>query len=345
MFFLISGLMAAALALSGCAHTMKTNAALEDAQAVYRTAQENPDVARNAPLELKKAETALNKAEQLFQQKGETEEIEHQAYLAKQHVYISEEIGKQKMAEAALEQAGAERNKVILEARTREAKLAEQNASKEKAAALNAVEEAKAQRATAESAMAETKAQKAAAESAMAEAKAQKATAESAMEEAKAQKATAESAMANAAAANDKSSKLEQEIAKLKAIKADRGLVITLGDVVFDVNKADLKAGGVSALGKLEAFLKEYPTRRVMVEGFTDSTGELEYNQALSERRALAVRQVLQNNGIESARIDFKGYGEDFPVATNETMAGRQMNRRVEIIISDEAGVIPARTK
>jgi len=302
-FILISGLTVAALALSGCAHTMRANAALEEAQAVYRTAQENPDVARNAPLELKKAGTALNKAEQLLQQKGETEEIEHQAYLARQHVYISEEIGKQKMAEAALEQASAERNKVILEARTREAKLAEQNASKEKAAALSAVAEAKAQR------------------------------------------AAAESAMAKAAAANDKSSKLEQEIAKLKAIKADRGLVITLGDVVFDVNKADLKAGGVSALGKLEAFLKEYPTRRVMVEGFTDSTGELEYNQALSERRALAVRQVLQTNGIESARIDFKGYGEDFPVATNETAAGRQMNRRVEIIISDEAGVIPARTK
>jgi outer membrane protein OmpA-like peptidoglycan-associated protein len=314
---LISGLTAAALALSGCAHTMRTNAALEDAQAAYRTAQENPDVARNASLELKKAETALNKAEQLLQQKGETDEVEHQAYLAKQHVYISEEIGKQKMAEAALEQAGAERNKVILEARTRDAKLAEQKASKEKAAALNAMEEGKAQ----------------------------KATAESAVEEAKAQKATAESAMAKAAAANDKSSRLEQEIEKLKATQADRGLVITLGDVVFDVNKADLKAGGVSALGKLEAFLKEYPTRRVMVEGFTDSAGELEYNQALSERRALAVRQVLQNNGIESARIDFKGYGEDFPVATNETMAGRQMNRRVEIIISDEAGVIPARTK
>jgi outer membrane protein OmpA-like peptidoglycan-associated protein len=330
-FILISGITAAALALSGCAHTMRTNAALEEAQAVYRTAQENPDVARNAPLELKKAETALNKAEQLLQQKGETDEIEHQAYLAKQHVYISEEIGKQKMAEAALEQAGAERNKVILEARTREAKLAELTASKEKAAALNAVAEAKAQKATAESAMAETKAQKAAAESAI--------------EEAKAQKAAAESAMAKAAAANDKSSKLEQEIEKLKAIKADRGLVITLGDVVFDVNQAGLKTGGVSAVGKLGAFLKEYPTRRVMVEGFTDSTGELAYNQALSERRALAVRQVLQTNGIETARIDFRGYGEDFPVATNETAAGRQMNRRVEIIISDEAGVIPARMK
>ncbi len=314
---LISGLAVAALVFSGCAHTMRTNTALEEARAVYRAAQENPDVARNAPLELKKAETALNKAEQLLQQKGETDEIEHQAYLAKQHAYISEEIGKQKMAEAALEQAGAERNKVILQARTADANRAEQNASKEKAAALNAMEDAKAQ----------------------------KAAALKAMEEAKAQKAAAESAMAEAAAANDKSLKLEKEIAELKAIKADRGLVITLGDVVFDVNKADLKAGGVSAVGKLVAFLNEYPARRVMIEGFTDSTGELEYNQALSERRALAVRQVLQTKGIESARTDFKGYGEDFPVATNETAAGRQMNRRVEIIISDDAGVILARTK
>ncbi len=316
-FILISGIALVAPALSGCAHTMRTNAALEEAQAVYRTAQENPDVARNASLELKKAETALNKAEQLLQQKGETDAIEHQAYLAKQHAYISEEIGKQKMAEAALEQAGAERNKVILEARTKEAKLAERNASAEKAAALKAMEDAKAQ----------------------------KAAALNAMEEAEVQKAAAESAMAEAAAANDKSLKLEQEIAKLKAIKADRGLVITLGDVVFDVNKSDLKTGGVSAVGKIVAFLKEYPTRGVMIEGFTDSTGELEYNQALSERRALAVRRVFQTNGIESARTDFIGYGEDFPVATNETAAGRQMNRRVEIIISDEAGVIPVRVK
>jgi PBP1b-binding outer membrane lipoprotein LpoB len=146
VLFVISGFTMTALAFSGCAHTMKSNAALEDARAVYRTAQENPDVARNAPMELNKSEIALKKADQLLQHQGPVAEIEHQAYLAKQHALISEEIGKQKMAESAVERASAERNKVILEARTTEANLAGQNAATQKAAALKAMEEAQTQK-------------------------------------------------------------------------------------------------------------------------------------------------------------------------------------------------------
>ena len=179
----------------------------------------------------------------------------------------------------------------------------------------------------------------------MEEAQAQKVVAEKASMEAAEQRMAAEKAMAEATAAQETTAKLQQEISELQAVKADRGLVMTLGDVVFDVNKADLKPGGLVTVEKLAAFLAEYPTRRVMIEGFTDSTGSAEYNQGLSERRALAVRKALLDKGIESTRVDLRGYGEEFPVATNATAAGRQMNRRVEIIISDEAGVIPARTK
>ena len=129
----------------------------------------------------------------------------------------------------------------------------------------------------------------------------------------------------------------------MQAVKADRGLVMTLGDVLFDVNQADLKPGGILTVEKLAAFLAEYPGRRVMIEGFTDSTGAAEYNQALSERRALAVRTALLEKGIKSDRIEFRGYGKQYPVASNDTAAGRQLNRRVEIIISDETGAIPSR--
>lgn len=313
---LTSALVASVLVLSGCAPTITTNTALEEAKIAYQSALANPTVARNATLELKKAEMALNDAEKLLQQKGKVVEIEHRAYMAKQHAAIAQEIGKQKTAETAIEQAGAERNKVLLKAREAEAELAQQKAATEKAAALKAIEEAKLQ----------------------------KAAAEKASQEAIEQRMAAEKAMAEAAAEREKTAKLQQQIAELEAVKADRGLVMTLGDVVFDVNKADLKPGGIVTMVKLATFLKEYSTRRVMIEGFTDSTGDETYNLGLSERRALSVRQALLDRGVEASRIDFKGYGEDFPVATNDTPAGRQMNRRVEIIISDEEGIIPERT-
>jgi outer membrane protein OmpA-like peptidoglycan-associated protein len=289
LFFGIAGVMMAAMALSGCAQKVRSNAALDEAKAAYQAAQANPTVMRSAALELKKAEEALTKAEETFQEKGELAVVEHQAYISKQHSAIAQEIANQKIAEDAIAQASAERNKVLLEARDAEISLAQQQTE--------------------------------------------------------AQRAAAEKAMGDVTTAQERAAKLEQEIAELQAVKADRGLVMTLGEVVFDVNKADLKPGGIATVDKLAAFMKEYPNRRVMIEGFTDSTGTPEYNKGLSERRALAVRNALLDKGVESNRVDIRGYGIEFPVASNATAAGRQMNRRVEIIISDEAGVIPARTK
>ena len=125
----IAGIMIAAMALSGCAQKVMTNPAVDEAKAAYQAAQANPAVMRNAPLELKKAEMALTKAEETFQKQGDVAVIEHQAYLSKQHSAIAQEIGNQKMAEAAIEQANAERNKVLLEARSAEASLAQKEAS------------------------------------------------------------------------------------------------------------------------------------------------------------------------------------------------------------------------
>lgn len=120
-------------------------------------------------------------------------------------------------------------------------------------------------------------------------------------------------------------------------------MVLTLGDVLFDLNKADLKASGEQTIGRLAQFMREYEDRRVRVEGYTDSTGKDSYNQQLSERRAEAVRDALVSQGIERRRVETKGYGEQYPVASNDTSAGRQQNRRVEIVISDEEGNIETR--
>jgi outer membrane protein OmpA-like peptidoglycan-associated protein len=136
---------------------------------------------------------------------------------------------------------------------------------------------------------------------------------------------------------------LESQLNELNAKQTDRGLVITLGDVLFDTNRAQLKSGGVREIKKLADALKQNPQRTVFIEGFTDSTGTESRNQELSEQRAMAVRDTLLNMGVASNRITTSGYGKSFPVASNDTEAGRQLNRRVEIIISDETGSIRSR--
>ncbi|MFO7603578.1 MAG: OmpA family protein, partial [Gammaproteobacteria bacterium] len=137
-------------------------------------------------------------------------------------------------------------------------------------------------------------------------------------------------------AATARVGEMEKELAELNAKKTERGLVITLGDVLFDVNKAELKPGSERNVQKIADFLREYPERKALIEGFTDSTGSESYNQLLSERRAEAVRTFLIGRGIGSERIAARGYGELNPVASNDTAASRQLNRRVEIVISED---------
>jgi outer membrane protein OmpA-like peptidoglycan-associated protein len=166
------------------------------------------------------------------------------------------------------------------------------------------------------------------AEKRAAEAKRDRAAAEQARME-------AQQARAEAAELAERERKLREELAELEAQKTERGLVLTLGDVLFDVDEATLKAGATQSLSRLIAFLKEYPDRQVLVEGHTDSTGTEQYNLGLSQRRAESVVQFLSLNGITPDRAIARGYGKAYPVAGNETAAGRQRNRRVEIVILD----------
>ena len=135
----------------------------------------------------------------------------------------------------------------------------------------------------------------------------------------------------------------ETQLKELNAKKTDRGLVITLGDVLFSTNKAQLESGGMRNVQRLADFLKQYPQHKVLVEGYTDSTGSNGLNQTLSDRRTNAVRTALIDMGISSDRVTARGYGEAFPVASNDTAASRQLNRRVEIILSDDNGNIAPR--
>jgi outer membrane protein OmpA-like peptidoglycan-associated protein len=117
---------------------------------------------------------------------------------------------------------------------------------------------------------------------------------------------------------------------------------VTFGDVLFATNKAELKSSGLVNINKLAHFLAENPDRKVIVEGYTDSTGAANYNQSLSERRANSVRMALVKMGVDPARVVAQGYGKEYPVAENSSVSGRAMNRRVEVTISnDNQPVIP----
>lgn len=135
--------------------------------------------------------------------------------------------------------------------------------------------------------------------------------------------------------AEQRATTLEQELEALKAKKTDRGMVLTLGDVLFDTGLATLKPGAYNTIDRLATVLKEAPDRKVMIEGHTDSVGTDEYNQSLSQRRAAAVQAALLERGVSSDQITAMGKGETFPVASNDNAAGRQQNRRVEMVFTD----------
>jgi outer membrane protein OmpA-like peptidoglycan-associated protein len=142
--------------------------------------------------------------------------------------------------------------------------------------------------------------------------------------------------------ATRKASALQSEVDALNAKPTDRGLVLTLGDVLFDTGRADLNPGASRNLDQLVQFLTEHEDRRVEIDGYTDSVGTDSFNVDLSQRRADTVKAVLVSRGIDSSRIVSRGYGKDFQVASNSDASGRQLNRRVEIVIGGENGAAVA---
>ncbi len=249
----------------GCAGPSE-NQMVNDAKFAYSKIENDPNVARSGPAQLRSARTELDRAQALLEDDADKEQIEHVAYLAKRHAEIAYEMGERAGLQSEIESAEERREQMVLRMRTGEAEQARMEAER-----------------------------------------------------------------------------LREQMAALQAEKTDRGMVLTLGDVLFDLNQADLKSSAERTIQQLTNFMNEYPDRRVRVEGYTDSTGDEGYNQGLSERRAMSVKAALTSNGISSSRIDVTGYGEAYPKASNDTSSGRQQNRRVEIVISDEEGNIESR--
>ena len=151
-------------------------------------------------------------------------------------------------------------------------------------------------------------------------------------------KSEAETAKNTVAATQSELASARQELLALQAKQTDRGMVMTLSDVLFDTGRATLKPGGDRDLDRLAQALKDNAGTRVIIEGHTDSVGSDSYNEELSRRRAQAVADALRTRGVPGDRYEAKGLGKSFPVASNTTAVGRQQNRRVEIVFSDAAG-------
>jgi outer membrane protein OmpA-like peptidoglycan-associated protein len=142
--------------------------------------------------------------------------------------------------------------------------------------------------------------------------------------------------------ATEEAARLQAEVDQLKATPTPRGLVMTLGDVLFDTGRAELNPGASRKLDQLAQFLNEHKERRVQIDGFTDSVGTESYNEELSRRRADAVKSALTTRGVDSSRISTQGYGKAYPVANNSDSGGRQLNRRVEVVIGGDNGTAVA---
>jgi outer membrane protein OmpA-like peptidoglycan-associated protein len=262
-------------AIAACASAPQRSEQVEQARAEIQTLTQDPLAQQAAGKDLEAARKSMQDAEMALQQKQPPAVVDHYAYLAKRHA----EAGEARVSEAHSRQEVAraedDRNKILMDSRTREA--------------MNAQSQADA---------------------------------------AKNQTAAAQAQLANA----------QQQLADLQAKQTDRGVVVTLGDVLFDTGQATLKPGADLAVNRLATFLSSNPQTKVLIEGHTDARGSEDYNIGLSERRARAVSTALESRGIAADQIQTLGRGKAYPVASNDTPEGRQQNRRVEIVFSDASG-------
>ena len=224
--------------------------------------------------------------------------------------------------ETARRQADAE--KLAAERRTAEANAARQSAERARAEAESAAEKLARERAAADAARTSADAARAAADAARVTAETQAQQAQSAVAQAEREKAELRQRLH------------DQLNLILETRETARGLIVNLSDVLFDTGSANLKPGAREKLAKVAGVLLAYPGLQVEIDGHTDSVGNEQYNQQLSERRAASVRAYLIQQGIPQAVVAAFGFGESSPVVSNDTAAGRQQNRRVELVVSGE---------
>lgn len=270
-----------------------------------------------AAAELQKAQDLLNQAEDYYRRKQGNGPI---GTVAREATQTAEEA--RVMAIKNEQQAEVERQQKEAADRTAQAKA-----------------EAEQQQAAATQAQAEAQAQQAAAEQAKEQAQqAQLAQQQAALQAQQADQARQQAEQARQEAENDKAQMRARMLQQLNQVlqtrDTARGLIVSMPDVLFDTAKSDLRPTARERLAKVAGILLSYPDIHVEIDGFTDSTGTLEFNERLSQQRAEAVRSYLVSQGVNLSSMTTQGFGPSQPIASNDTPSGRQQNRRVELVVS-----------
>jgi outer membrane protein OmpA-like peptidoglycan-associated protein len=342
-------LLPLAVLVGGCVTAEQRQAAedqLQRAQTAFRQAQADPSVQTYAQLPLIDAQRALQAAEQT----SSVPEKQHLGYLAERKSQTASVVGQVRKMEEESQELRQQTADMLLQKREREAKLAraEADARARELERARLENEARALQMERDRLQLDAQARQIAEARQLAEARAREAEArareveqtrlqaEQARQEAEQKAREAEQARAAAVAAQAQTALLSRELSDLKAQETERGILMTIGDVLFATGKAEVTTGAQRSMDKLADFLQKYPTRNVLIEGHTDSTGSVESNLRLSEQRADAIRDLLVARGVSADRIATKGYGMQYPVVANDTESGRQQNRRVEIVILNE---------
>jgi outer membrane protein OmpA-like peptidoglycan-associated protein len=352
------------LFIAGCGPSQKEMMAkdqMDRAKKSYAEAKANPNVETYAPMQLQEAGKALQEAEKA----KKTEDILQTGYVAERKTQFAVAIADGKVAEKEIDKLNVEKAEMNAKKQTLEAERSKQEAAKAmsdaeaaKREAAKAMSDAEAAKRDTEKAMSQAEEAKRDTAKAMSEAEVARTAAavdaeRAAMARRQAEEESAKAATAAIAATAAQAQAQEAERAKaeteqfirelsdLGAKQTDRGVVLTLGgDVSFALGKASLSPAAARSVDKLAAFMKNYPKRSMLIEGYTDASGSEKSNLALSQKRADEVKQQLVAKGIEPARIAAKGYGKQYPVAGNDTAKGREQNRRVEVLLLKE-GVQP----
>jgi outer membrane protein OmpA-like peptidoglycan-associated protein len=293
----------AMLALAGCAVVPIHDAVLEDARSYVYGVRSDPNVLAYASVEIDQAVVTLRRADEIAARGGSLAEVHELAALARDRATLAQQAARMKVADVT---AQAERQRLEVAARAREAETAQR-----------------------------------AAHQAQLQADSSRQQAAVAQQQAAVAQRQAESAQQQVMAVAGGLPALREQLLDLGPRMTDRGLVLTLNDVVFEHGAAQLQPSGHQEVSRLAVYLTAHPDLVISVEGFTDDAGNMNWNQQLSERRALAVQSALAALGVDARRIVVRGYGPAYPIASNDTSVGRQMNSRVEIVISDHGYVIP----
>ena len=286
--------------LAGCASAEKERAAqaqLEKARMAYQQAQADPNVQKYAASRLAEAQKAVQGAEHA----KDLDDMQQLSYVAERKAQIATLAGATGQAEQDAQLLGKETSAIVMQKRERELKAARLDAEQARAAAEARARDAEAKAREADQARAHTVA-----------------------------------AVAAREAEQAKTTALTKELADLKAKQTDLGIVLTVGDVLFASGKADIASGAQRHIDKLAEFLNKNPNRNLLIEGHTDNTGGADLNIKLSQQRAEAVRDLLVSRGVSPQRITTRGYGPKYPLVSNDSAAGRQQNRRIDVLVLNE---------